>query len=292
MKEIEKADPCIQKFLKNKLYEQQYRLLDADTKRVYDYHDGKLIDEGYFCYETWGRKTPCENCISKKAVSEKASIIKLEVLDGKVFLASAFPITIMNKELSLELVKNVTNSIVTESDSNITNFLITDLVDKFNAAVMHDSYTGLYNKRYAEEELDKLVRSWTIDSHFSVIMLDIDNFKYINDTHGHLQGDEVIHALADKLKTCINDMKGSACRIGGDEFLLIMDGYTESDAKLLLKKIQVKLARREFGKITKFHVSISGGVAEYTSTMKSWEDIINLADHNMYVEKSIKRNSK
>jgi diguanylate cyclase (GGDEF)-like protein len=119
-----------------------------------------------------------------------------------------------------------------------------------------DSLTGLYNHRYFHERLRaELTRASRARDSVAVLMLDIDDFKRVNDVHGHGSGDQVLTELADLLRDAV---RGSdvVCRLGGEEFGVIMGSCDTGDALSLSRRLTDTLAEVEFGPAGKITVSI------------------------------------
>ena len=152
-----------------------------------------------------------------------------------------------------------------------------------------DPLTELHNRRRFEAYFAKLLEKFRQEkSPFSLIILDIDNFKNINDTHGHLVGDDVLIALANILKNFINKNHFTA-RIGGEEFAILLPDITLDEAAKIAEKLRVTVANRsvdlEDGKLD-FTVSLGVTQAKKSDTMQS---IIKRADDALYESK---RNGK
>lgn len=286
---VEMADPlisdCMDRFCRGEFY----RLVDTDCERVYDYHDGKLILSDEPCYAIWKRGAACINCISKRAVTEGKRYIKLDMTDGKVFLICASPVTILGRTLSLEAIWNVTERLATTEGQEDEDSLIHDLIDRFNLFVVQDAYTGLFNKKYAEQQLQNGVVSWSPQCPLTVVMMDIDEFKEVNDRYGHIRGDMVIRKLAGLLRECAGELSGTVCRAGGDEFIMIFRGSSSSEVARAVDRLKKQVFQMEFGQEETFHISVSAGIAEYTEDMGCWEVLLDRADQFMYMEKRKKR---
>lgn len=150
-----------------------------------------------------------------------------------------------------------------------------------------DELTGLYNHRYIVETLHKrLLEAKESRVPLSVCMLDIDFFKKVNDTYGHLEGNRVLVAIASYFKENIrpDDILG---RYGGEEFLLILPNTTVQQAYELTDRLREEITRLRIGE-NSIQVRISGGVAECTS--ESVDEIIRMADQRLYRAKSEGRN--
>jgi diguanylate cyclase (GGDEF)-like protein len=124
-----------------------------------------------------------------------------------------------------------------------------------------DSLTGLYNHRFFQERLrSELTRASRAHDNVALLMFDIDDFKKLNDVYGHASGDQVLVLLADLLKTSVR-ASDVVCRIGGEEFAVILPSNTAGDAAGLARRLKDKLAATQFepsGDIT-LSIGISQG---------------------------------
>ena len=165
--------------------------------------------------------------------------------------------------------------------------------DKLIQRANTDSLTGLYNHRYFHERLrSELKRAERYDRPLSMIMLDIDHFKALNDTHGHPVGDAVLQELAEVLLSEARTDIDVVTRYGGEEFALILPETTTSDAGVLAERLRLAIQRHGFtgkdGEI--IPVTISLGVAQYPTHSGEPEGLILAADLAMYQSKSMGRN--
>jgi diguanylate cyclase (GGDEF)-like protein len=150
-----------------------------------------------------------------------------------------------------------------------------------------DGLTGIFNRRHAlkrfQEELERAKR---LNKELSCIMLDIDNFKAVNDRYGHLVGDEVLKEMANRITHAIRqyDVFG---RYGGEEFLVIMPDATIEEAKSLAERIRDEIGGHPIHDIA---VTVSLGVTHYGSSDNVIDDIIKRADGSLYEAKSAGRN--
>jgi diguanylate cyclase (GGDEF)-like protein len=151
-----------------------------------------------------------------------------------------------------------------------------------------DALTGLGNRRMAENAIRT-----SLDSQvpMSIVMLDLNGFKAINDTHGHRRGDQVLQLVARELRRSVPDCD-VICRWGGDEFVLVLRNADKTVAKAKAAAIQRNLSG-EFlvdnaGEAYKVDISASIGVAEYQEGEDTFE-FFERADQLMYAEKSRNR---
>lgn len=151
-----------------------------------------------------------------------------------------------------------------------------------------DPMTGLLNHRRLHEALDQEIsRAYRNGSIFAVILLDIDDFKIINDTYGHLQGDRVLMYVARILRENCRSMD-HPCRYGGDEFTLILPETDDADAHIVVTRIVSELAHQGVlldsgGKIP---IHISAGIATYPRNASSARGLIECADRALYRSKN------
>lgn len=150
-----------------------------------------------------------------------------------------------------------------------------------------DSLTGLYNRRCFEEELRKY--NGEIISMFTVLVLDIDGLKLINDTLGHRYGDDVIVAVSRILKEHF-DRDSYISRIGGDEFGIILNEYTVNEIESCLYKLE-KTLQIYNDKIKTLKISISSGYSYHEYGIVNIEWMYEEADNYMYQNKLLKESS-
>lgn len=166
------------------------------------------------------------------------------------------------------------------------------LEDRLRRLSMTDPLTGLYNRRYIlrsiEEEIARYRRYGVT---FSVVMLDLDHFKRVNDLYGHSVGDAVLTRLAALFKDRLRETD-IAGRMGGEEFLIVLPETNEGGAALATKNLLGVFCQESFvgeGGET-FHVTFSAGVACLRDSTESLQDLFNRADRATYLAKSQGRN--
>ncbi|MFP4619402.1 MAG: diguanylate cyclase [Spirochaetaceae bacterium] len=150
-----------------------------------------------------------------------------------------------------------------------------------------DYLTGLLNRRKMYEELEKeYQRSNRYNSTFSVIIVDIDWFKSVNDTHGHDAGDKVLEEVSNILKSMLRSTD-SLARWGGEEFLVLCPRTNLEGSAAIAQKIKAAIEKNSFS--VPSEITISAGTSEYESGL-SLEDLIIKADNKLYQAKSQGRN--
>ncbi len=140
----------------------------------------------------------------------------------------------------------------------------------------HDALTGVYNRRYYEDSL----RNERIDA--GVAVIDLDDFKLVNDTHGHHVGDEALRAAVDAMRTAVRD-GDIIVRTGGDEFILVMPGIHAESLGQRLREVASKVSQASVPEFTQMHLTVSVG-----GTMTDGQTVdaaVRKADRLMYEAK-------
>ncbi|AZN37905.1 diguanylate cyclase [Iodobacter ciconiae] len=168
---------------------------------------------------------------------------------------------------------------------------IVSLQEKLLEAALRDPLTGLYNRRYLAETLDIMLAQATRNKMpLSAVMIDIDHFKAVNDTYGHPAGDEVLKYLARFLSAQART-SDIICRLGGEEFLILMIGASAENAQLKIDKY-----REEFSNIKIHHqndaiqITFSAGISVYPDHTENSKKLLEYADLALYAAKHNGRN--
>lgn len=165
---------------------------------------------------------------------------------------------------------------------------IADLFEEVKAQAVTDGLTGLYNRRYFEEYLKKEVtRAMRQQQAFSIVGLDLDHLKQINDKYGHAYGDLAIKTVANVLKKNARSID-TAARMGGEEFNVILPGVDSKGAMIAAERIRKALESEKLDTIG--HITASVGVATFLEHSDNIEDILELTDQAMYQSKRNGRN--
>ena len=185
----------------------------------------------------------------------------------------------------------------TENELNFLNLFakqielaitIADLFQAVKEQAITDAMTGLYNRRYFEEFIKKeAVRAERQNQKFTVIGIDLDHLKKINDLYGHNYGDVAIKAIAEVLKSNGRSIDVAA-RMGGEEFNVILPGVDSSGGIVVAERIRKAIETVTLEKLG--HVTASLGVATYMEHSDDVDELLELVDHAMYESKRNGRN--
>jgi diguanylate cyclase (GGDEF)-like protein len=175
--------------------------------------------------------------------------------------------------------------------------------DDMAQAAMTDALTGLYNRRYARVELARLLsqsrraaergggRRAKSAPPYTVLMVDIDHFKRINDTYGHATGDRVLAAIAETMRQTCRE-SDTIVRWGGEEFLIICHNTTQGEALELANRLCLTIEISNIGLEWEmpWPLTASVGVSQPSSLDESYEVVIKRADDALYAAKGAGRN--
>ncbi len=151
--------------------------------------------------------------------------------------------------------------------------------EKMQYLSYHDQLTGLYNRRFYEEELRRLDQ--TRNYPLALILGDVNGLKLINDAFGHAMGDELIKTVANTIKEiCRKDE--IIARIGGDEFVILLPKTSEQTATTIIERINRTLSHQKIGEVT---LSLATGFGIKTSTDQKTDDVFKQAEDSMYRQK-------
>ena len=165
-----------------------------------------------------------------------------------------------------------------------------EMEEKIEKLARIDTLTGCYNRRYGLELLYRHMKlSQRNKSPLLLAFLDIDNFKTINDTFGHEEGDQVLKEVVELFKSSLREVD-IICRMGGDEFLLAFPDSSLQEVPLIRERLQKKLIQLNKHVDRDYTISLSIGFSEYLADKpKNSDDLISIADQRMYEEKIRKK---
>jgi len=163
--------------------------------------------------------------------------------------------------------------------------------EKFRKLSVRDNLTGLYNTRFLYQALDDLImESTSTDKPFSLIFMDLDNFKHVVDTYGHLNGSIALSEVAQTIKASI-EKPCFGVAYGGDEFVIVLPGFNKTQAQEKAEKIRSQMKQTAYltSKALAVRLSASFGLATFPEDTDNRSGLLALADKAMF---HIKQSSK
>ncbi len=157
-----------------------------------------------------------------------------------------------------------------------------------------DALTNVFNYRFFQSQIEReIVRSDRHSKHFSIAMIDIDNFKQYNDSQGHLNGDKALKLIA---QTIIDNIRKSdtLARYGGDEFVMILPELDKHQSKSLAEKLCMVIGKTKIPRkisTRKVNLTVSLGISTFPDDGRSEDDLLKKADEALYQAKDLGRNA-
>lgn len=195
---------------------------------------------------------------------------------------------------------NILPSFLTDENLAKINTIAQHLSLAMNNSLLHrqvekqsiiDDLSGLYNRRYLYSILEyEMLREKRHDQGLSIIMIDIDFFKKVNDSYGHNAGDIAIKKISKNINDNVRKID-IPCRYGGEEFIVILPFTSEKGAKIVAERIRKSIEKDviEINESIKLSLTISIGIAKYENG-ESIDSLINRSDKALYSAKQKGRN--
>lgn len=274
----------------NKMYD-AVRLVNPVEKSVVDYRGVRAEKLDEVCYHYWSDGRICDNCISVRAYLGKNCFMKLEKSENAIMMVTALPIENTEKPTVIELLKNATDTMMIGTGTYTDGNMMHNYIKELNELAIKDELTGIYNRRYVDERLPTdVVRSIIKKKPLSVIFLDIDNLKEINDTYGHLYGDRTIQQIACVLSQYIRAENDWVARYGGDELFVCLNNTPIQTARQISERIRLKIQELLISDDKGIRTSVSMGVHTMDDAPLTAQELIAAADEKMYQAKQQGKN--
>ncbi len=213
---------------------------------------------------------------------------QVKVLSNSVERAASAELS--NRRMVEALLKNTTDSMVFGNENHSE---IYEMIDSMNTLALKDTLTGIYNRRYINEKLPVDIISASLsEQSLSIIMADIDFFKKVNDTYGHLIGDFALKNFAETLSGCIQRESDWVSRYGGEEFIICLPGAGIEKALEIAERIRRTVENKEIrcGEHT-IRITASLGVCSVVPTPSTnVKNLIECVDGKLYLAKNNGRN--
>lgn len=267
------------------------RLVDPIETAILTIKNGKIHREKYSCYKVWNKTNRCETCSSMCALTAQYPKTKHEFLANNIFYVVSQPIFIILTES--EIIKAVLEIVSRNSDHLLEtpgqqqNFFA--LLNETQRKLYEDELTGVYNRRYLNEFLFLQNKNSTIPEKLTIIFLDLQDFKSINDTYGHLTGDRLLKDIAQTLVTNVRN-QDSVIRFGGDEFIITLTNCTEDNIQYKIDKLKEKLYAICYDTKNNLHIRANFGYShsnKFILAKTMLHTMIKKADSMMYHEKQL-----
>lgn len=265
------------------------RIVDPKKTSVFVLDDNELINKDKNpCFSIWDKEERCSNCISLLACTNKQRTTKFEFKNESIYSVTAIPLIIedngIDKIYSLEMISKLDNEMFINAEG--TGF-ITELAKITNKKIYEDSLTGVYNRRFFDDNLFVYQMATVLPKKIGFMVIDIKKFKSINDTYGHYVGDEALKQVAMVIKNSIRktDM---VLRFGGDEFVVILRDCEKSFIFEKEKQIKDKICNLHIGDNDNLMFSVNIGISytdSFSGSKKQISELFKQADKNMYEDK-------
>ncbi len=228
------------------------------------------------------------------------SVLDLELKFFNSLLAA--PIMIKDKVIGVLELRNETKKEYTASEKKLISAITDQLGIAIENAQLHkktellsltDDMTGLFNFRFFQQKLkDEIIRSKRYQRDLSILMLDIDHFKQVNDTYGHTKGDFVLKKVSEVITFTVRDVDISS-RYGGEEFVVILPETEQRDTLLIAERIRKRVEEIDMSGeegLENLKITISIGVASFPENAATEKSLIEAADKALYLAKRTGRN--
>lgn len=267
------------------------RVVDSVAKEVIGC-DGNEFSCHSTCYDNWRSGNYCLNCISSRAVNEDETFVKIEYDKDQVYIVMASSVEVEDKKFAIEMLKHTTETGITQDLEGKSIEEINNIILKLNEDLVTDALTNVFNRRYINERLPvDIYDAFKNNKDLSVIMLDLDFFKMINDQYGHDAGDVILKEISKILKSKIRKNCDWIARYGGEEFLISLPGADNKVAYRIAEDIRKEIEKHEIDYDgQKLKVTISAGVYTLETEKIGYEEVIKIADKKMYEAKNKGRN--
>jgi putative two-component system response regulator len=253
------------------------RLVDPTANReVIIDEDGGIHPKNNGCYCVWNRTSRCENCVSAKCVCTHTHIDKFEFVNDEIYYVMAHYLEVGGHPYAMEMVSRVTDETILCGHGREK---LVESITEHNRKLYIDPVAGVYNRRYYEEQLAQMHQT------NAVAMMDLDNFKSINDSYGHQVGDLALRQVAQAISSCVRK-SDAVVRYGGDEFVVIFQDIPRGVFERKLEAIRHAVSNLAVPEIPgmRLEISVGGGYG-----IGSISELVRMADEKMYDSKRLKK---
>lgn len=267
------------------------RIVEPRSNSVVDFEGDHIVKSQMEpCFAVWEKEERCSNCASLRACIENRRMTKFEFCNDEVYSVVSMPVKVQAGEreyiLSLELVNHVVGEMIMQARGQ---GLLTDEVARINHKVYEDSLTGVFNRRYYDENQHIYEMVHTIPQKLSYLVVDVNRFKHVNDVYGHARGDELLIQVAETLRRNVRE-SDKVIRIGGDEFLVVIKDCSKIFAEKKVNQIKRAITQIDLDWMGEFRPSAAVGMAytdSFTGSEAELHKLFSEADERMYQNKTM-----
>jgi len=262
------------------------RIIDPINKNIIDIKNGEIKDLKGKCYENFNNGTICSNCILIRANIENDIFIKIEHVYNKVMLIIAMPVMIKKEKYVVEIIKDISaknNKISSINYGKNVNIMI----DNMNAKMIKDDLMGVYNRIYIEERLPVDLNNSVLNKYLlSVIMIDIDDFKNVNEEHG----EDIVKKILKDFYKLIGDLFAQNSywieRYSNDKFIIVLNNVDKEKAYKISEQIRNLLEDISF-KYSEKIIKLKSNFSIYSAEdeISDIKNILEALEKNIFEEK-------
>lgn len=212
----------------------------------------------------------------KELFTQTLSGVALESLDCRLIHSKGYSFTTHLKTIPIVINSEITGVYVITRDLSEQ----AENVETIKYMAFHDQLTGLYNRRALLDDLEEYIKKHKNSGTFALLSIDLDRFKYLNDTLGHIAGDQILIQVAERLSEYSKE-NIKVYRQGGDEFSILFEGNRKG-ATQLAQKILKLFAKSFYLNYQEYYISPSIGISMYPQDGKNTETLIKNADEALF----------
>jgi len=279
-----KYEDAPQCFKRSIIERHRYVKKDSDRSLHEEILKGNQVDGRKYELREEAQNRGATEAVYKISTAERATHwlkdqAVLEHFKSDNIIISLGNLCIVTKEMEAEEQLKETQEALRKSEQN------------YREQAIHDNLTGLYNTRYLYSALSDLIEKSKLSNRsFSLIFMDIDNFKTVVDTHGHLNASLTLQEIGTTIKKTLKS-PGYGVAYGGDEFVLVLPGFNKQQAMETAEAVRTRIKETIYLKKAglKVHVSASLGVSTFPDDAGTLTELLALADQAMF---SVKERGK
>lgn len=241
------------------------------------------------CYDFWERGRECNNCIVQYVTNTGKPTMKIEIKGNITFIIQAYPIRWKKKTYILEMIRKMSDQELLFSKEEGHAKGLSTYLQEMDDKLYIDALTQVHNRRYIDDYLPKTIEKSRQENKYIALMItDIDGFKRINDSYGHLVGDCLLEKLAHKYKEAFNGENDWVARYGGDEFMLLYYDVTIESINDRMNAMKKEIVNEIFqcGE-NEIQITCSYGICINMNCEWGFYDLIEIADKSLYEAKKL-----